>query len=128
MARTLIRSSNICLFYKPQLFKDYKLYIMVKSNKFEPLACLEDGRIEAVISVLDFFLIWNLELLNLPKNQVANGIRIILKKMSKHFTNCINKLNLTNMYISDAISAMLQKLETDMVHLIKVKEHQLTQY
>jgi hypothetical protein len=35
MAHILIGSSNLCQFYKPETFRDYKPYIKVKSTNIE---------------------------------------------------------------------------------------------
>ena len=60
MTGLLIGSSNVCRFYKPETFKDYRKYIMVKCTKFEPfaarMACIEVGNKEVVVSVIENFL------------------------------------------------------------------------
>ena len=60
MARILIGSSNICRFYKPETFKDYRKYLVMKCTKIEPfkarMACLESCNTEVVISVIENFL------------------------------------------------------------------------
>ena len=59
MSRILIGSSNICRFYKPEAFKDYKRYTTVRCTRFEPfkarMACIEAKEKEIVISVIENF-------------------------------------------------------------------------
>jgi hypothetical protein len=60
MARLLIGSSNVYKFYKPNIFKQYKDYSVVKCCNIETfdthLANLEASQTEIVISVLENFL------------------------------------------------------------------------
>ena len=60
MARLLFGSSNICRFYKPEKFKEYKPYLMKRSVRIEPfkarMACIGVEEKEVVISVIENFI------------------------------------------------------------------------
>jgi hypothetical protein len=60
MSYILIGSSNVCWFYKPETFKDYKTYTMVRTVRLKPfkarVACMEEREKEVMISAIENFI------------------------------------------------------------------------
>ena len=90
MSRILIGSSNICRFYKPEAFNDYKRYTRVRCTRFEPfkarIACIEAKEKEIAISVIKNFICDAVG--SDPENE--NVLNDSIERIIKEFVEVIN--------------------------------------